>query len=73
MLKSFLRSIRPEYSARCVLEPMIAAVLKQGVEGDFQRGYAEALTFAWEYAGLPATAEFVAVRCLARAKFMEDA
>lgn len=65
--------IKSEPSARNVLEPMIGAILKQGVGDDFQRGYAEALTYAWESAGLPATASFIAVRCLARAQFMEDA
>jgi len=53
--------------ARAVLEPILKQIMTAGVSDDYQRGYAEAITWTWERAGLPSTVEFMAVRSLARA------
>ena len=57
-------------SVRKVLEPILADILRRGVHDEFQRGYAEAITWTWEQAGLPPTVEFMAARSLARAEYL---
>jgi hypothetical protein len=56
---------------RETLEPILREILARGVNDEFQRGYAAGIAWTWECAGLPTTAEFIAVRALATAAYAD--
>lgn len=53
------------------LESNLKMIMADGVIDDYQRGYAEAVTYVWDQAGLPHTVEFMAARAMARAPYVD--